>query len=129
MSKWIKWCSLNNLICLGCYFDFHDPPFFILTHKAIQQGLAAMLYAGVTTGLDMGSTHSYILKEKNKIDAGEYIAPRYHIVGVPLSQAPSGWGDAVRRETVGEPAPDTLATKIYIEGTKANGAILSAGKT
>lgn len=48
------------------------PPSSFLTHKAIQQGLGAMLYAGVTTGLDMGSTHSFIAsllhcegKEKN----------------------------------------------------------------
>ncbi|MGI9524376.1 MAG: amidohydrolase family protein, partial [Hyphomicrobiaceae bacterium] len=99
-------------------------PMELLTHKAIQQGLAAMLYAGVTTGLDMGSTQSFIVREKQKIDAGEYIAPRYHIVGVPFSQLPSGWDDAVRGETVGEPAPDALATKIDTEDAKAIGAIL-----
>lgn len=100
------------------------PPNELLTHKAIQQGLAAMLYSGVTTGLDMGSTHSFIVAEKKKIDAGEYIAPRYHIVGVPFSQTPSGWDGAVRAETVGEPAPDALATKIESEDAKVIGAIL-----
>lgn len=100
------------------------PPSELLTHKAIQQGLAAMLYAGVTTGLDMGSTHSFIVKEKKKIDAGEYIAPRYHIVGVPFSQSPSGWDGAVRGETEGEPAQDALATKIDTDDAKEIGAIL-----
>ncbi|MGI9571264.1 MAG: amidohydrolase family protein, partial [Desulfobulbia bacterium] len=100
------------------------PPSDLLTHKAIQQGLAAMLYAGVTTGLDMGSTHSFIVKEKKKIDAGEYIAPRYHIVGVPFSQVPSGWDGAVRAETVGEPAPDALATKVDTDDAKSIGEIL-----
>jgi imidazolonepropionase-like amidohydrolase len=88
------------------------PPASLLEHKAIQQNLAAMLYAGVTTGLDMGSTHSFIVNEKAKIDAGEYISPRYHIVGAPFSQAPSGWDGAVRAETVGEPPLDALATKV-----------------
>jgi len=100
------------------------PPSEFLTHKAIQQNLAAMLYAGVTTGLDMGSTHSFIVEEKRKIDAGDYIAPRYHIVGVPFSQEPSGWDGAVRGETVGEPPDDALATKIDTDDAKAIGAIL-----
>lgn len=100
------------------------PPGELLTHNAIQQNLAALLYAGVTTGLDMGSTYSFIVAEKTKIDAGEYIAPRYHIVGVPFSQNPSGWDGAVRGETVGEPAPDALATKIDSSDPFAIGEIL-----
>ena len=100
------------------------PPSELLTHKAIQQNLAALLYAGVTTGLDMGSTQSFIVKEKGKIDAGEYIAPRYHIVGVPFSQTPSGWDGAVRGETVGEPATDALATKVDTDDPFAIGEAL-----
>ena len=100
------------------------PPSSLLTHNAIQQGLAAMLYAGVTTGVDMGSTHSFIVEEKRKIDSGDYIAPRYHIVGVVFSQSPSGWDDAVHGETVGEPAPDALSTKIDMNDSEAIGAIL-----
>lgn len=94
------------------------------SHKGIQQNLASMLYSGVTTGLDMGSTHSFIVEEKRKLDAGEYIAPRYHIVGVPFSQEPSGWDGAVRGETVGEPEPDALATKIDTDAPEKIGAIL-----
>ncbi len=100
------------------------PPSELLTHNAIQQNLAAMLYAGVTTGLDMGSTHSFILEEKRKIDEGEYISPRYHIVGVPFSQSPSGWDGAVRAETVGEPPADALATKIVTDDAEVIGEIL-----
>jgi len=95
-----------------------------VSSKGIQQNLAALLYSGVTTALDMGSTHSFIVNEKRKIDEGFYIAPRYHIVGVPFSQTPSGWDGAVRGETVGEPAPDALATKIETENLDEIGAIL-----
>lgn len=100
------------------------PPSELFTHKSIQQNLAALLYAGVTTGLDMGSQHSFAVAEKRKIDAGEYISPRYHIVGVPFSQNPSGWDGAVRGETVGEPDADALATKIDTDDTEVIGDIL-----
>ena len=100
------------------------PPSEFLTPKAIQQNLAALLYSGVTTGLDMGSTQSFVVAEKKKIDAGEYISPRYHIVGVPFSQEPSGWDGAVRGETVGEPAADALATKVDTDDPFAIGEIL-----
>jgi len=95
-----------------------------MSSKGIQQNLAALLYSGVTTALDMGSTHSFIVKEKRKIDEGFYIAPRYHIVGVPFSQTPSGWDGAVRGETVGEPEPDALSTKIETDDLNEIGAIL-----
>ena len=95
-----------------------------MSSKGIQQNLAALLYSGVTTALDMGSTHSFIVNEKRKIDEGFYIAPRYHIVGVPFSQTPSGWDGAVRGETVGEPAPDALSTKIESDNLGEIGAIL-----
>lgn len=94
------------------------------SHEAIQQNLAGLLYSGVTTGLDMGSTHSFIVDQKTKIDAGDYISPRYHIVGVPFSQTPSGWDGAVRGETVGEPDPDALATKVDTDDSEILGAIL-----
>lgn len=104
------------------------PPSELLTHKAIQQNLAALLYAGVTTGLDMGSQHSFVVEQKRRIDAGDYISPRYHIVGVPFSQTPSGWDGAVRGETVGEPAHDALATKIDTDDTEVIGEILQKYK-
>lgn len=95
-----------------------------VSSKGIQQNLAALLYSGVTTALDLGRTHNFIVKEKQKIDEGYYIAPRYHIVGVPFSQAPSGWDAAVRGETIGEPEPDALSTKIETDDLEKIGAIL-----
>lgn len=92
--------------------------------KGIQQNLAALLYSGITTALDLGKAHNFIVKEKQKIDEGYYIAPRYHIVGVPFSQAPSGYDAAVRGETVGEPDPDALTTKIETDDLEKIGAIL-----
>ena len=58
---------------------------------AIQQNLAALLYAGVTTAFDMGNAHRWIIEQRRKAQAGEYIAPRYFIAGMPISQHPSGW--------------------------------------
>ncbi len=95
-----------------------------VSSKGIQQNLAALLYSGVTTALDLGKQHNFIVKEKQKIDEGYYIAPRYHIVGVPFSQTPSGYDAAVRGETVGEPDPDALTTKIETDDLEKIGAIL-----
>ena len=58
---------------------------------AIQQNLAALLYAGVTTAFDMGNPHRWIIEQRRKVRAGEYIAPRYFITGMAISQHPSGW--------------------------------------
>jgi imidazolonepropionase-like amidohydrolase len=98
------------------------------SHKGIQQTLAALLYSGVTAALDMGSTQSFIVEQKRKIDAGEYIAPRYYIMGVPFSQEPSGWDGAVREETVGEPPTDALSTKVDTQDQQVLGAILDKYK-
>lgn len=88
------------------------PPSELLTDPAIQQSLAAMLYSGVKTAYDMGSTHDWIVKQRDRINGGEIVGPRYFIAGVPFSQEPTGWDAAVRGETVGEPEPDALSTKI-----------------
>ena len=81
-------------------------------HRELQQSLAALLYSGVTTAFDMGARHSWIIDQREKINSGKYIGPRYHVAGVPISQTPSGWDGAVRAETVGEPPLDALATKV-----------------
>ena len=81
-------------------------------HKELQQSLAALLYSGVTTAFDMGARHSWIVAQRDEINSGEYIGPRYHVAGVPISQTPTGWDGAVRAETVGEPPLDALATKV-----------------
>ena len=100
------------------------PPSELLTDSAIQQSLAAMLYAGVTAALDMGSTHSFIVEQRDRIDRGELFGPRYYIVGVPFSQAPSGWDGATYAETVGEPPADALSTKVDTQDPEALGEIL-----
>jgi len=87
-------------------------------HKELQQSLAALLYSGVTTAFDMGARHSWIIAQRDEINSGKYIGPRYHVAGVPISQTPTGWDGAVRAETVGEPPLDALATKVtsHVEG-------------
>ena len=96
----------------------------LLTDTAVQQSLAALLYAGVTAALDMGGTHSYVVDQRNRIDSGELFGPRYYITGVPFSMTPSGWDGAVRGETVGEPTADALSTKVDTQDPEALGAIL-----
>jgi imidazolonepropionase-like amidohydrolase len=100
------------------------PPSELLEDSALQQSLAALLYAGVTAAFDMGSTHSWIVEQRDRINSGEFIGPRYYIVGVPFSMDPSGWDGAVRGETVGEPPADGLSTKVDTEDSEALGAIL-----
>jgi imidazolonepropionase-like amidohydrolase len=100
------------------------PPEDLLDHSAVQQTLAALLYAGVTTALDLGRDHDWIVEQRDKINTGEYVSPRYFIVGVPFSQEPSGWDEAVRGETVGEPTPDALSTKVDTQNPEALGALL-----
>ena len=101
------------------------PPAELLEDSAVQQSLAALLYAGVTAALDMGSTYSWIVEQRDRINRGELIGPRYYIVGVPFSMDPSGWDGAVRGETVGEPPADGLSTKVDTEDPLALGEKLN----
>ena len=96
----------------------------LLEDWALQQSLAALLYAGVVAALDMGSTHDWIVEQRNRINGGEFIGPRYYVVGVPFSMDPSGWDGAVRAETVGEPPADGLSTKVNTDDPAALAATL-----
>ena len=58
---------------------------------AVQQRLNAHLYAGVTTVLECGSDHEYILKWRKRINDGEVFGPRFYTTGAPWDQEPSGW--------------------------------------
>ncbi len=49
------------------------------------------MYAGVTTVLDLGVDHDYVLAKREQISSGELMGPRFFTTGVPWSQAPSGW--------------------------------------
>ena len=59
--------------------------------KSAQQSLNAHLYAGVTTVLDCGSDHEYILKWRKRINDGTVLGPRFFTTGAPWDQTPSGW--------------------------------------
>ena len=59
--------------------------------KFVQQRLNGYLYAGVTTTLDLGVDHEWIVAKREEINSGKATGPRSFIVGAPWSQAPSGW--------------------------------------
>jgi serine/threonine-protein kinase len=78
----------------------------------LQQTLSAFLYSGVTTVLDVGNPTVWAATQRDRIERGELFGPRFFTTGMRFSQAPSGWDGAVRAETVGEPDPAELSTKI-----------------
>ena len=82
------------------------------TDPELQQTLSAFLYAGVTTVLDMGNPTAWAATQRDRIERGEFLGPRFFTTGMPFSQDPSGWDGAVRVETVGEPDPSELTTKV-----------------
>jgi imidazolonepropionase-like amidohydrolase len=59
--------------------------------EAVQQRQNGYLYAGVTTTLDLGVDHKWVVAKRDEINSGKVIGPRAFIVGSPWSQAPSGW--------------------------------------
>jgi imidazolonepropionase-like amidohydrolase len=59
--------------------------------RSVQQSLNAYLYAGVTTVLDCGSDHQYVLKWRKRINDGTVLGPRFFTTGAPWDQEPSGW--------------------------------------
>jgi hypothetical protein len=58
---------------------------------SVQQRLNGYVYGGVTTVLDMGNDHDWVLEKREKITNGELFGPRFFAVGGAWSQAPSGW--------------------------------------
>ena len=59
--------------------------------KDVQQRLNGYVYAGVTTVLDVGADHEWIVKTRDRINNGELFGPRHFTTGVAWSSAPSGW--------------------------------------
>jgi imidazolonepropionase-like amidohydrolase len=57
----------------------------------VQQRLSGYLYAGVTTVLDVGNDHDWVVKTRDKINSGKLFGPRAFVCGAAWSQAPSGW--------------------------------------
>ena len=82
------------------------------TDPELQKTLSAFLYSGVTTVLDVGNPTVWAATQRDRIARGELFGPRFFTTGVPFSQDPAGWDGAVRAETVGEPDPAELSTKI-----------------
>lgn len=82
------------------------------TDPELQQTLSAFLYSGVTTVLDVGNPTVWAATQRNRIESGELFGPRFFTTGMPFSQDPSGWDGAVRAETVGEPDPSLLSSKV-----------------
>ncbi|MCP4903129.1 MAG: amidohydrolase family protein [bacterium] len=59
--------------------------------EAIQQRLNGYLYAGVTTLQEMGNDYDFALKNRNRINNGEMLGPRFFTTALPWSQLPTGW--------------------------------------
>jgi hypothetical protein len=61
---------------------------------SVQQRLSGYLYGGVTTVLDIGNDHTWVVKKRDEIKSGKLFGPRFFTTGSPWSQAPSGWDAA-----------------------------------
>jgi imidazolonepropionase-like amidohydrolase len=59
--------------------------------ESVQQRLSGYVYSGVTTVMDVGAPHDYVLNKRKQINGGELFGPRYFTTGIPWSQSPSGW--------------------------------------
>ena len=79
----------------------------------LQQTLSAFLYSGVTTVLDVGNPTAWTARQRDRINAGELLGPRFHTTGMPFSQAPSGWDGAAEAE--GATDPSEFSTKVASE--------------
>ena len=58
---------------------------------AIQQRLSGYLHAGVTTVLEVGNDYEFALTNRERINSGAMVGPRFFTTGAPWSQAPTGW--------------------------------------
>lgn len=81
---------------------------------SVQQSLNAYLYAGVTTVLDCGSDHNYVLKWRKRINDGAVPGPRFFTTGAPWDQEPSGWeaGNTTGDNTFGNSTKVTAIASI-----------------
>ena len=72
--------------------------------RELQQTLSAFLYSGVTTVLDVGNPTAWTATQRDRINNGELIGPRFFTTGMVFSQAPSGWDGAAEAEGSTDPA-------------------------
>jgi len=70
----------------------------------LQQTLSAFLYSGVTTVLDVGNPTEWVTRQRDRINNGELLGPRFFATGMVVSQAPSGWDGANEAEGATDPA-------------------------
>ena len=75
-----------------------------VSDAGVQQTLSAFLYSGVTTVLDVGNPTVWAATQRDRINGGELMGPRFHTTGIPVSQAPSGWDGANAAEGKSDPA-------------------------
>jgi imidazolonepropionase-like amidohydrolase len=75
----------------------------------VQQRLNGYVYAGVTTVLDTGADHNWVVGMRDRINSGDMFGPRHFTTGVAWSSAPSGWdagntsgGDWAKSTIVGD---------------------------
>jgi imidazolonepropionase-like amidohydrolase len=65
------------------------PPWRITGLPDVQDNLAAYLYAGTTTVLDLGSLSPAVFRERARIAAGDHLGPHFYAAG-PVFTAPGG---------------------------------------
>ena len=73
----------------------------------VQQTLSAFLYSGVTTVLDVGNPTVWVATQRDRINAGKLMGPRFHTTGMAVSQSPSGWDGAAAAEGHTDPGEFT----------------------
>ncbi|MGI9329290.1 MAG: amidohydrolase family protein [Gammaproteobacteria bacterium] len=73
-----------------------------LDDASLQQTLNAYIYSGVTTLLDIGNDHDWVLGIRDRIEKEEFLSPRFFVAGAPWSQAPNGWDAAGAEEDRGD---------------------------
>jgi imidazolonepropionase-like amidohydrolase len=83
----------------------------------LQQTLSAFLYSGVTTVLDVGNPTVWTATQRDRINDGELLGPRFFTTGMPFSQDPSGWDGAAKAE--GSTDPAEFSTKVTTEDPEA----------
>ena len=77
--------------------------------ESVQQRLSGYVYSGVTTVMDVGGKHDYLLNKRKQINSGELFGPRYFTTGIPWSQSPSGWDSGSTGASGGSAKADDLA--------------------
>jgi imidazolonepropionase-like amidohydrolase len=75
-----------------------DPPGTV-TLPDVADNLAAFLYAGVTTALDLGGMSPEGFRERERVAKGERLGPRLYVAG-PIFTAPGGHPAEVLRESL-----------------------------